>query len=121
MSLDHAPAPHRRDRTGQVRVPVVLPQVDVRIDPDGLLDITVDREPHTADTPLTRDDLHQHAAETADGRAGTVNDEDLLCSLLLHTCTIGREESVTRSSYYLDPGADRPVSATPHHRSAGVP
>ena len=59
MSLLHAPAPYRRDQAAQLRVPVVLPLVVVRVNKDGLLDITVDREPYDTDGPLTRDALHR--------------------------------------------------------------
>ena len=59
MSLLHAPAPYRRDQPAHLRVPVVLPLVVVRVNKDGLLDITVDREPYDTDGPLTRDELHR--------------------------------------------------------------
>ena len=59
MSLLHAPAPYRRDQVAHFRVPVVLPQVVVRVNKDGMLDITVDREPYDTDVPLTRDELHR--------------------------------------------------------------
>jgi len=59
MSLLHAPAPYRRDQAAKLRVPVVLPLVVVRVNKDGLLDITVDREPYDTDGPLTREELHR--------------------------------------------------------------
>ena len=59
MSLLHAPAPYRRDQVAHLRVPVVLPLVVVRVNEDGVLDITVDREPYDTDVPLTRDELHR--------------------------------------------------------------
>ena len=57
MSLLHTSAPFRRTQTTQPRVPVVLPLVQVRIDQDGALEITVDREPYHSDGPLSRDGL----------------------------------------------------------------
>lgn len=59
MSLLHAPAPYRRDQTVHLRVPVVLPLVQVRIDADGQLDIIVDHVPYDTGTSLTRSDLHR--------------------------------------------------------------
>lgn len=59
MSLLHAPAPYRRDQPTQLRVPVVLPLVQVRIDADGQLDIIVDHVPYDTGTSLTRSDLHR--------------------------------------------------------------
>lgn len=59
MSLLHAPAPYQRDQAAHLRVPVVLPLVVVRVNKDGLLDITVDREPYDTDGPRTRDELHR--------------------------------------------------------------
>jgi len=37
----------------------VLPLVVVRVNKDGLLDVTVDCEPYDTDGPLTRDELHR--------------------------------------------------------------
>src|SRR5680860_1382689 len=59
MSLLHAPAPYQRDQAPHLRVPVVLPLVVVRVNKDGLLNITVDREPYDTDGPLTREELHR--------------------------------------------------------------
>lgn len=42
-----------RDQAAHPRVPVVLPLVVVRVNKDGLLDITVDREPYDTGGPLT--------------------------------------------------------------------
>ena len=58
MSLLHASAPYRRDQSAKLRVPVVLPLVVVRVNKDGLLAITVDRESYDGGGPLTREDLH---------------------------------------------------------------
>jgi hypothetical protein len=57
MSMINAAAPYRRDNRQAVRVPVVLPLVQVDVDKEGGLTITLDREPYSADGALTRDDL----------------------------------------------------------------
>jgi len=57
MSMINAAAPYRRDDRQAVRVPVVMPLVEVDVDEDGYLTITLDREPYSADGSLTRDDL----------------------------------------------------------------
>ena len=58
MSLLRASAPYSHDQSVHLRVPVVLPLVQVRIDANGQLDIIVDRMPYDTGTSLTRSDLH---------------------------------------------------------------
>lgn len=50
-------APYRRDDRQAVRVPVVMPLVEVTIDEEGYLTVTLDREPYSADGAWQRDDL----------------------------------------------------------------
>ena len=57
MSMINAAAPYRRDDRQAVRVPVVMPLVEVDVDKKGCLTVTLDREPYSADGSLTRDDL----------------------------------------------------------------
>lgn len=57
MSMINAAAAYRRDDRQGVRVPVVMPLVEVDVDNRGFLTITLDREPYSADGELTRDDL----------------------------------------------------------------
>lgn len=57
MSMINAAAPYRRDDRQAMRVPVVMPLVEVAVDKDGYLSVTLDREPYSADGSLTRDDL----------------------------------------------------------------
>lgn len=57
MSMINAAAPYRRDDRQAVRVPVVMPLVKVTVDDKGILTVTLDREPYSADGALTRDDL----------------------------------------------------------------
>jgi len=57
MSLLNAAAPYRRDDRSTLRVPVVMPLVEVSVDKDGYLTVTLDREPYSADGALQRDDL----------------------------------------------------------------
>ena len=57
MSMINATAPYRRDDRQGVRVPVVMPLVEVTVDQEGYLTITLDREPYSADGALQRDDL----------------------------------------------------------------
>ena len=59
MSMVNAAAPYRRDDRQAVRVPVVMPLVEVDVDAGGFLVITLDHEPYSADGALTRDDLKQ--------------------------------------------------------------
>lgn len=75
MSLLHTVAPHRRDKATDLRVPVVLPLVQVRFDDQGMLDVTVDREPYETDDPLTRDDLHRALDEIIGDLASPVRVE----------------------------------------------
>jgi hypothetical protein len=57
MSMLNAAAPYRRDDRSTLRVPVVMPLVEVAVDKDGYLVVTLDREPYSADGALQRDDL----------------------------------------------------------------
>lgn len=57
MSMASAAAPYRRGDRQVVRVPVVMPLVDVVVDERGYLSVTLDREPYSSDGVLTRDDL----------------------------------------------------------------
>ncbi|WP_051549077.1 hypothetical protein [Nocardioides sp. URHA0032] len=57
MSMLNAAAPYRRDDHQTMRVPVVLPLVEVDVDRKGYLTVTLDREPYSADESLTREDL----------------------------------------------------------------
>ena len=57
MSLINAAAPYRRDDRQTVRVPVVMPLVEVDVDDQGYLSVTLDGEPYSADRSLTRTDL----------------------------------------------------------------
>jgi hypothetical protein len=57
MSMINAAAPYRRDDRQAVRVPVVIPLVEVDVDKLGYLTVTLDHEPYSADGSLTRDDL----------------------------------------------------------------
>jgi hypothetical protein len=57
MSLINAAAPYRRDDRQDVRVPVVMPLVEVDVDKDGYLTVRLDHEPYSDDGALTRDDL----------------------------------------------------------------
>ena len=57
MSMISAAAPYCRDDRQTMRVPVVMPLVEVVVDKDGSLTVTLNREPYSADGSLTRDDL----------------------------------------------------------------
>lgn len=59
MSLLHASTPYRRGNSDLLRVPAVLPLVQVQIDDDGLLDITIDNIGYDTDTASTREDLRR--------------------------------------------------------------
>jgi hypothetical protein len=50
-------APYRRDDRSTMRVPVVMPLVEVTVDADGYLTVVLDREPYVADNTLRRDGL----------------------------------------------------------------
>lgn len=69
MSLINAAAPYRRgDRREDrqdVRVPVVMPLVEVDVGKDGYLTVMLDREPYSADGALVRDDLKRVLNEIA--------------------------------------------------------
>jgi hypothetical protein len=59
MSMLNSAAPYRRDDRSTLRVPVVMPLVEVVVDEDGLLTVTLDREPYSADGALRREDLRR--------------------------------------------------------------
>jgi hypothetical protein len=59
MSMLHTAAPYRRDDRASLRVPVVMPLVEVTVDEDGCLDVTLDHEPYSADGALHREDLQR--------------------------------------------------------------
>lgn len=59
MSMLNSVTPYRREERSTIRVPVVLPLVQVTIDTDGYLAITLDREPYSADQTFQRDDLQR--------------------------------------------------------------
>jgi hypothetical protein len=59
MSMINAAAPYRRDDRTALRVPVVMPVVEVTIDKVGVLSVLLDREPYSADGALHRDDLER--------------------------------------------------------------
>lgn len=52
-------APYRRDDRSALRVPVVMPLVEVTVDKKGYLTVTLDREPYSAEGALQRDDLQR--------------------------------------------------------------
>ena len=57
MSMLNGAMPYRRDDRSTVRVPVVMPFVEVTVDEQGYLTVALDREPYSADGALRRDDL----------------------------------------------------------------
>lgn len=65
MSVLHAGAPYRRDDRASLRVPVVMPLVEVTIDQAGKLDVHLDREPYSVDGALQREDLSRVLTEIA--------------------------------------------------------
>lgn len=65
MSLTNPAASYRRDDRDAVRVPVVMPLVEVFVDSEGYLTVTLDREPYSADGALQRDDLQPLLDEIA--------------------------------------------------------
>lgn len=65
MSMLNAAAPYRRDDRSTLRVPVVMPLVEVTVDKDGCLTVLLDREPYSANGALQRDDLKRVLNEIA--------------------------------------------------------
>lgn len=65
MSMINATTPYRRDRNHGIRVPIVMPLVEVTVSPDGHLDVLLDGEPYSAERTLTRDDLKRVVTEIA--------------------------------------------------------
>jgi hypothetical protein len=61
----NAAATYRRDDRQSVRVPVVMPLVEVTVDKKGYLTVTLDREPYSAEGSLTRDDLKRVVGDIA--------------------------------------------------------
>jgi len=65
MNIIKSAAPYRRDELQAVRVPVVMPLVEVEVDEKGFLTVKLDHEPYSADGSLTRDDLQRVLDEIA--------------------------------------------------------
>ena len=59
MSMLSTAASYRRDERPTMRVPVVMPLVEVTVDTDGNLAVTLDREPYSADGALQRGHLQR--------------------------------------------------------------
>lgn len=59
-------APYRRDDHGSLKVPVVMPLVEVVVNDSGFLDVRLDREPYAAEGTVTRDDLAKVVKSIAD-------------------------------------------------------
>jgi hypothetical protein len=57
MTMLNTTMPYRRDDHGTLKVPVVMPLVEVMIDDDGYLDIRLDREPYAPERAVTRREL----------------------------------------------------------------
>ena len=70
MSLISATAPYRRDEHQGIRIPVVMPVVEVTVNQDGFLTVTLDREPYSAEGALQRRDLRA-VVETIAADLGT--------------------------------------------------
>lgn len=70
MSLISATAPYRRDQRQAIRIPVVMPVVEVTVDQEGFLTVTLDREPYSAEGALQRSDL-QAVVKTIAADLGT--------------------------------------------------
>ncbi len=66
MSMLNTAASYRRNDRQPVRVPVVMPLVEVEVDRLGYLTVTLDREPYSADGSLSRDDLQRVLDDIAD-------------------------------------------------------
>jgi hypothetical protein len=65
MSMLNAAAPYRRDDHQTMRVPVVMPMVEVDVDVQGFLTVTLDHEPYSADGSLTREHLESLLSDIA--------------------------------------------------------
>ena len=61
----HTVAPYRRDEDAAVRVPVVMPTVDVTVDGQGRLVVLLERESYAADRSLQGSDLQRVLDEMA--------------------------------------------------------
>lgn len=59
MSMTSAAGSYRRDDHAAMRVPVVMPLVEVTVDQKGHLAVSLDREPYSADGALRREDLQR--------------------------------------------------------------
>lgn len=75
MSMLNPAAPYRRDDRSTLRVPVVMPLVEVFVDEDGLLTVTLDREPYSADGALRREDLRRTLVDIASDLATPIRVE----------------------------------------------
>ena len=65
MSMLNSASAYRRDERSTMRVPVVMPLVEVTVDTDGYLAVTLDREPYSADQAFQR----RHLQRLVDGIA----------------------------------------------------
>lgn len=67
--------PYRRDDHGTLKVPVVMPLIEVMINDDGYLDIRLDREPYAPDGAVTRRELGSIVESIADDLGAPVRVE----------------------------------------------
>lgn len=65
MSIINTSAPYRRSAHATMRVPVVMPLVEVNVDQDGYLVVSLEHEPYTAERALRREDLKRVLNEIA--------------------------------------------------------
>jgi hypothetical protein len=126
VSVLHASAPHRGDQHTQLRVPVVLPLVQVTIDEHGRLDVVVDREPYDLDGPLTtRTDLHR-VLDRITGEIGSPvrvevrePDDSVFTDIITpKPQRDGRSQQVARSSIVWSPGEVAGDGFLPHEQIA---
>lgn len=61
----HSAAPYRRDESASLRVPVVMPLVEVSVDDHGRADVRLDGAPYSTHGALQRSDLPLVLSEVA--------------------------------------------------------
>jgi hypothetical protein len=75
MIMLNTTAPYRRDDHSTLKVPVVMPLIEVIINDDGYLDIRLDREPYTPEGAVTRRELASLVESIADDLGAPVRVE----------------------------------------------
>lgn len=107
MSMTSAAGSYRRDDHKAMRVPVVMPLVEVTVDRTGHLTVLLDREPYSADGALQRKDLQRVL-------------DDIAADLSTPVRVEVHEANGSRFTDIVTPGHRRPHAVEPAKRTSAT-